>query len=204
MTLELLKDDPKREQALLTLFPAALILAVYAVVFALPLRQTKTVIETEYMKQKLVAVAPETTLISRRNLENEKESLDRINKRVANSKQQIRELSQSWRSEKSRLETLEKLTELMRDYNLSIVSQGGDSEVVVSSYLQDLFLMLNEQAVLNPVEFWPVEIKGAYFDVLEFLTDVDTLAKSIIPVAVTMRPEAEGSSQKTWTIVFVN
>ncbi len=101
MTLELLKDDPKREQALLTLFPAALILAVYAVVFALPLRQTKTAIETEYMKQKLVAVAPETTSISRQNLENEKESLDRINKRVANSKQQMRELSQSWRREKS-------------------------------------------------------------------------------------------------------
>jgi len=204
MAFELLQDDSKREQALLTLFPAALILAIYAVVFALPMRQTKSAIEAEYMKQKLVSVAPETTLISRKNLENEKESLERINKRVANSKPQIRELSQSWRSQKSRLETLEKITELMRDYNLSIVSQGGDSGVVVSSYLQDLFLMLNEQAVLNPVEFWPVEIKGAYFDVLEFLTDVDTLAKSIIPVAVTMKPESEGSSQKTWTIVFVN
>ena len=35
------------------------------------------------------------------------------------------------------------------------------------------------------------------------VTDVETLAKSIIPVAITMQPESEGSSQKTWTIVFV-
>jgi hypothetical protein len=126
-----------------------------------------------------------------------------MRKRVSSSKQQIRELSQGWRSRKSRLETLEKITELMRDYNLSIVSQGGDESVVVSSYLQDLFKMMNDQAALEPVEFWPVEVKGAYFDVLEFLADVDTLAKSIIPVAITMGPEAPGSSQKTWTIVFV-
>ena len=51
--------------------------------------------------------------------------------------------------------------------------------------------MMNEQAVLEPVEFWPVEVKGAYFDVLEFLADVDTLAKSLIPVAITMRPKRQ-------------
>ena len=48
-----------------------------------------------------------------------------MRKRVSNSKEQIRELSQSWRSRKSRLETMEKITELMRDYNLSIRVQGS-------------------------------------------------------------------------------
>lgn len=201
--MEILKDDSKREQFLLTLFPAAIILAVYSVMFAVPLRQEQIKIEAEFVKQQSAAVSSENAMISRRNLETEKKSLERMKKRVSSSKLQIRELSQGWRSRKSRLETLEKITELMRDYNLSIVSQGGDDNVVVSSYLQDLFQMMNEQSVQEPVEFWPVEVKGAYFDVLEFLTDVNTLAKSIIPVSITMQPESPGSSQKTWTIVFV-
>lgn len=203
MKPEFLKDESRREQFLLVLFPAALILAVYSVLFAVPMQHQKSKIETEFVQQRTAAVSMENANISRHNLAIEKESLERMRKRVSNSKQQIRELSQGWRIRKSRLETLEKITELMRDYNLSIVSQGGDESVVVSSYLQDLFQMMDEQAMLDPVEFWPVEVKGAYFDVLEFLTDVDTLAKSIIPVAITMGPESPGSSHKTWTIVFV-
>ena len=204
MNARIFKDDSKREQFLLMLFPAALILAIYSVLFAVPLRNQRAKIEAEYMITKQSSVSADVAEISRQNLTNEKESLERIRTRVSTSKEQIRELSQGWRSRKSRLETLEKITELMRDYNLSIVSQGGDESVVVSSYLQDLFQMMNEQAIQDPVEFWPVQVKGAYFDVLEFLTDVDTLAKSIIPVSITMQPETEGSMQKTWTIVFAN
>lgn len=203
MSIGSLKDDSNREQFLLMLFPAALILAIYSVMFAVPLRNEQSRIESEYMQASQTGVSEMDAALSRQNMANEKNSLDRLHYRVSTSKQQVRELSQGWRSRKSRLETLEKITELMRDYNLSIVSQGGNGAVVVSSYLQDLFQMMNEQAIQEPVEFWPVEVKGAYFDVLEFLTDVDTLAKSIIPVAVTMKPESEGSSQKTWTIVFV-
>jgi hypothetical protein len=41
MAITPLKDNSKRERFLLMLFPAALILAVYSVVFAIPLRQEK-------------------------------------------------------------------------------------------------------------------------------------------------------------------
>ncbi|MFT5301449.1 MAG: DNA repair exonuclease SbcCD ATPase subunit [Mariniblastus sp.] len=200
--MSILKDDSKREQFLLMLFPAALILAIYSVLFAVPLRQEKSKIETEYLLAQKSSVSPEAAENSRVQLANERDSLERIRKRVANSKAQIRELSQGWRSSISRLETLEKITELMQDYNLSMVSQGGKESVVVSTTLQQLFDMMNEQTT-QAVEYWPVEVKGAYFDVLEFLTSVDTLATSIIPISITMQPETEGSSQKTWTIVFV-
>ena len=203
MKLETIKDNSKREQFLLMLFPAALILAIYSVLFAVPAHSKKAKIEAEYVPQSQSSVSVATAEISKENLSNAQESLERLRNRVSNSKQQIRELSQGWRSRKGRLETLEKITELMRDYNLSIVSQGGKDSVVVSSYLQDLFRMMDEQAAQEPVEFWPVEVKGAYADVLVFLTDVNTLAKSIIPVTITMKPESEGSTQKTWTIVFV-
>lgn len=203
MAIGKIKDNSNREQFLLMLFPAALILAIYSVLFAVPLRQQKSSIEAEYVVASQASVSENSASISQQNLSGEKDSLERLRNRVSKSKQQIRELSQGWRSRKSRLETLELITELMRDYNLSIVSQGGNDSVVVSSYLQELFRMIDESNVQDPVEFWPVQIKGAYFDVLEFLTDVDTLAKSIIPVSINMKPESSGTRQKTWTIVFV-
>lgn len=198
-----IKDDSQRERFLLMLFPAALILAIYSVLFAVPMRSQKALIEAELTRETLTAVTQEQADFSERKMLAERDSLERIRKRVSNSKQQIRELSIGWRSGKTRLETLEKITELMRDYNLSLVSQGGEDNVVVSTYLQELFQMMNEQGATDPVEFWPVQVKGAYFDVLEFLTDANTLAKSVIPIVINMNSETEGQSQKTWTIVFV-
>ncbi|MFK7765795.1 MAG: hypothetical protein AB8B55_01040 [Mariniblastus sp.] len=202
MKLDFIKDDSKREQFLLMLFPGALILAIYSVLFAVPMRQEKSKVEAEFIQESRSSVSTKMAEISRQNLSNERDSLDRLRNRVSLSKQQMRDLSQGWRSRQGRLETLEKITNFMRDYNLSIVSQGGNESAIVSSYLQDLFRMMNEQAIQEPVEFWPVEVKGAYFDVLVFLKNVNTLV-NIIPVAITMKPESEGSAQKTWTIVFV-
>ena len=203
MTKKLFKDDSRREQFLLMLFPAALILAIYSVLFAVPLGQQRSTIETKYLTAKQSSVSAEAAENSRKNLSNEKQSLDRVRNRVSKSKEQVRELSQGWRSRISRLETFEKITELMRDYDLSIVSLGSSESVVVSSHLQELFEIMNKQAVLDPVEYWPVQVKGNYFDVLEFLTNVDTVTQSIVPVSITMQPDSEGSLQKTWTIVFV-
>lgn len=196
-------DNSKREQFLLMLFPAALVLAIYSVVFAVPMRQTKSAIEAELEREKSTAVSASAAQVSARQLAAEKESLLKLQNRVVESKRKIRELSTQWRRS-SRLETLEKITELMRDYNLSIVSQGSDESVAVSEYLMALFEKMNEQSVADPVEFWPVEIKGAYFDMLEFLSDVKQLAKTSIPISITMKPEVEGSSQLTWTIVFAH
>ena len=200
----MIKDNSKREQFLLMLFPGALILAIYSVVFAVPLRQEKASLETVYLNEKNTAVSQQEADLSSRQLAAEKESLLKLQNRISNSKQKVRDLSTQWRSRASRLETLEKITELMRDYNLSIVSQGSDEPVTVSKYLTELFDKMNEQSTVDPVEFWPVEVKGAYFDMLEFLTDVSLLAKNSIPISITMQPEVEGSSQQTWTIVFVN
>lgn len=200
----MIKDNSQREQFLLTLFPAALVLAIYSVVFAVPMRQEKSMIESELAREKSTAVSQEQADRSKRQLATEKEGLLKLQNSVSESKQNIRDLSTQWRSRSSRLEQLEKITSLMREYNLSIVSQGSDDTVAVSKYLTDLFDQMNEQSTEDLVEFWPVEVKGAYFDMLEFLTDVNLLAKNSIPISITMTPEEEGGSQLTWTIVFAN
>ena len=199
----MIKDNSKREQFLLMLFPAALVLAIYSVVFAVPLRQEKSAIEAEYLREQAAAVSPDDAELAAISLGKEKDNLKKLQNRVSLSKQQIRELSTGWRSRGSKLKLLKEITTLMRDYNLSIVSQGGDDPVAVSTYLTELFETMNLQSGQDPIEFWPVKVRGAYFDMLDFLTDVNLLARSIIPVSITMEP-GEDNAPQTWTIVFAN
>lgn len=199
----MIKDNSKREQFLLMLFPAALVLAIYSVVFAVPLRQEKSAIEAEYLREQAAAVSPDDAELAAISLGKEKDNLKKLQNRVSLSKQQIRELSTDWRSRGSKLKLLKEITTLMRDYNLSIVSQGGDEPVAVSTYLTELFETMNLQSGQDPIEFWPVKVRGAYFDMLDFLTDVNLLARSIIPVSITMEP-GEDNAPQTWTIVFAN
>ena len=71
MAITPLKDNSKREQFLLMLFPAALILAVYSVVFAIPLRQEKSKIEAEYKTAMQASVSEDAAQLSKKYLENE-------------------------------------------------------------------------------------------------------------------------------------
>ncbi len=187
---------------LLMLFPAAIILAIYSVLVAVPLQNTKSELEAEFVRQQNAAVSRIDADNSLQVLTNERQSLERLKKRISTSKQQIRELSQSWRSRKSRLETIEKISELMRDYNLSIDSMGDEEGMIVSTYLRELFQIMDNQSNDDPVEFWQVKVTGAYFEVADFLAAVDTTAKKIVPIGITMEPD-ESSSRKKWTIVFV-
>ena len=98
---------------------------------------------------------------------------------------------------------MRKISEMMRDHNLSIVRQGDEETIVVSNYLRELFLIMDQQSLADPIEFWEVEVQGAYFEVANFLAAVNRTVKTIIPIGITMESESPGSSRKNWTIVFV-
>jgi hypothetical protein len=198
------RNHSARERILLALFPSAIVLAIYSVFWAVPLQRTKTSLKREFVHQQSVAVSPREALDSMRVLNDEKQILERMRQRVQMSQLQIREMSESWRSRDSRLETLEKISELMEDYNLSIVSQGDREGVIVSGFLGDLFQMMDSQSLRGPIEFWQVRVVGTYIEVADFLAEVNKNAQKIIPVGITMDAETQGSTRKNWTIVFAN
>ena len=201
MTIETANGN-QRERFLLTLFPAAIVLAIYSVVFALPLQRTKATLEAEYVQLNATSVSNESAELASELLASEREGLDRLKKKVADSRQQIREQSQSWRSRASRLETLEKISELMRDHNLTIVSQGSEEIATLTNYLRNLFQIVDRQFPDDPVQFWQVKVQGTYFEVSNFLHAVSSSAKQIIPIGITMVSDPSGGTRKNWTISF--
>ena len=192
----------QRERFLLTLFPAAIVLAIYSVVFAVPLQRTKNGLEAEYVQINATSISNESADLAGELLADERKSLERLKKKVADSKQQIRELSQSWRSRASRLETLEKISELMRDHNLTIVSQSSEEIATLTVYLRNLFQIMDRQSGDDPVQFWQVKVQGTYFEVSDFLDSVELNAKQIVPIGITMVSDTAGGTRKNWTISF--
>ena len=157
---------------------------------------------SELQRQQSIAVSPVAAESTLQLLKNEKQSLEKLELELENSKDQIRELSQSWRAGTSRLETLEKVSALMHDFNLSIVSQGREDETIVSQYIQDLFQLIDKQEPNDPIVFWQVEVTGAYFSIVDFLTAVDEKTKHIVPIGISMDADATDAAKKKWTIVF--
>lgn len=204
MVVNSIRDDSKRERFLLVLFPSALILAVYSVMFAFGLQKEHSNSVYQLNETKKKRVDPDAAADAKVKYEREKTRLEELKQRMVDSRQQIRDLSSGWRLKKDRLQNLRHLTEVMDYHDLSIVSQGGESSVVLSSYLQDLFQVMENQGQQDSVQPWPVEVKGRYFNVMAFLAEVTKSPSHMIPVAVTMEPESEGSSSdtKTWTIIF--
>ncbi len=195
-------NHTSREKILITLFPAAIVLAVYSVIFAVPMQHNKADLYKQLVYQQGIAVPPIAAENSLLRLKSEKQDLESLEQQLTDAKTQIRELSQSWRAGTSRLGTLEMVSELMRDFNLSIVSQGDDDGTVVSQYVEDLFQLIDQQEPDDPIIFWQVEITGSYFSVVDFLTAVDQQVKHIVPIGLSMQSESSDSSQNSWTIVF--
>ncbi len=191
-----------RERILLSIFPSAIVISIYSLLCAAPIQKRNAGLELDLRRTQLTAVTPEAAEVSRKLLVREQDGLERIRKRVGQSKQQMRELSQGWRSPITQMETLERISELMRESNLSIVSQAKGDEAVVSQYNQKLFQLVDKHSPDNPVEFWKVEIKGDYFDVVDFLSAVAEKAQTIVPVGLTMKSDTNDSTRKQWTIVF--
>lgn len=192
----------RREQFLLAVFPAAIVLAIYSVIFAIPLQSTQSGLVNELRQQESVAVRPATADHALKQLLDEQAHVDRLKNQIDQSSLEIDMLTQSWRDEQSRLETLERISELMRDFDLSIVSQGDESESILSQYTRELFELMDQRNTEDPMVFWQVEVKGTYFSVIEFLTAIDNTAQSIVPIGITMQSDETNASQKTWKIVF--
>ena len=193
------RQNSKRENFLLGIFPAAIVIAVYSILFVLPTQKDRVRLSADLEKAQSSAVPSSVAEVSRQAAQSERMRLVSLKQSSAQATQQVASLCADWKTANRRLDGLETITTLMRDFNLSILSQGRDDGATVSTYQQDLFRMFNSRNPLDPVELWNVKVNGSYTEVANFLIQIGKSGSDFIPVALTM----EGPSrEKTWSIVF--
>jgi len=194
----------RREQRLLDILPAALILAAYSFLIALPMQQRLQ------SKIKHLRVSQKTSVDQRaadqslQQLTTAQMNLERLKERMARDRQKIIERSQSWRKPEDQLQTVHLLTSMLGDYNLSIVSQEFEVNPKLSNYFQEITEVINSYSPqAPPLEFWKIQLEGEYNDVRKFLGTIDIDTMCTFPVAITMTASGLNDGLHKWTILFV-
>ena len=193
-----------RERFLLMLFPAALVLAIYSVFFAYPLQNQYARALGEYRVAQAAAPRPADVLMAKRQLADTREALRRLKAKLKTGQQRLQELGADWRNLDNRLETIQQVTELLRQYDLSVVFQGYVEEPAIPEYFQDLTQMIDRHSNQPPLEFWQIEVKGSYPDMTRFLTQLCEDRQDIVSLILSMSPIEEASTaDKKWIIIFL-
>ncbi len=193
----------KREPILISLLPAAVILFVYSFMVALPKQQTLQDLRVVHDQVKMTAISPGVAEQARQNLELARSEVNRLRERIAQDRMQILQLGQSWRSPESQLVTIQKISEQLGSYGLSMMSQEFVDEPEISQYAREVIKVIDlESQSAPPIEFWKLEIEGSYSNVQEFLGGIDIETMHTFPVTLTMTASTSNDGQHKWSILF--
>ena len=197
------KKITSRERNLLVLLPAALILALYSFLVAVPHQRTMQTKLPKLNRFKKTAVTQAQADEAKLLLESEKSALKQMRLSLIADRNRIRQLSGQWRSDDSQLNAVQKLTELMELHQLSISSQDYETDPNLSTYFLELGKIIDAQYPDKPLEYWQVELEGAYTNVVNFLSAINVHQTNVIPVSLTMAASSSGNGHHRWKIVFM-
>jgi len=194
----------RREQRLLDILPAALILVIYSFFFALTKQQKIQEKYVELENTRSTSVDQNAADQAREDLSRAKINLDRLRKRTVSDRLKIKQQSQTWRNPDARLNTVQEITEMLGQYNLSIVSQDYELDPQISEYFRTLTNHINSQSPsAPPIEYWKIELEGGYNDVKSFLAAIDLERMKTFPLTVNMIASDSNDGLHKWTILFV-
>lgn len=201
-----MKNERKttREKLLVNLLPAALVLALYAFLFAMPAQKEFRKTSDQLNAAKSVAIDQSVAELSRQNLDIARSGVTRLNEQIKQDKQQIAFFGKQWSNGQARLSTVQQVTELLQQFNLSIVSQQFEEEPQLSSYLKELQEVIGKHSDEDEVlEYWQIELAGGYGDMMKFLQQIKSSGMRTFPVTLTMEASEDRDGVHTWTVVFV-
>jgi len=142
--------------------------------------------------------------MAKEQLEFARQNIARLKTRILDGRTRIEELSQNWRDTENQLDTIQQVTVFLHAHQLSVVSQKFLPAPEMSAYDQKLVQIMNTHSPDKPLEFWEVEVNGAFPDIASFLSAVNADSVHIIPLAITMNESSEspGGIMK-WNVLFL-
>ena len=198
------KKTNSRERVLLNILPAALVLAVYAFLLAMPIQKEHQITRTKFDAAKSLAVPESVADQSRQNLELAQAGLTKLNTQIKIDREQISFLGKQWSNGDARLTTVQQVTELLQQFNLSIVKQEFEESPSLSSYLKNLEEIVGKYSNEDEThDYWRIELAGGYPDMMKFLFEIKSSGLRTFPLTLTMTASEQNDGIHTWSVVFV-
>lgn len=194
-------QTPRKIGRLPWLVGAAAVLLPYSLFVALPQHTTLSRLRQQISQASSSAVTLEEAELAREQLVDAQNAVQQLNSQLEDDKYRIRSLAQNYREPDSRLETAQLVTEILKQFNLSIDNQKFLDDPPLSTYIQGVIETINTVCVEEPVQFWEIELSGQYSDVSNFLKEVRITGQRTFPIAIQMSASPDGVHN--WKIIFV-
>ncbi len=193
-----------RERILLSILPAALVLGLYAFLFAIPEQKIHQQKSLELKAAQAKAIDKSVAEMSRSNVELVRAGLKRQTEQTRSDRESITYHGKQWSNGNDRLSNVQQLTELLAQFRLSIVKQDFQAEPQLSGYHSELRdIVMSHTATDELLEYWQIELAGSYGDMLKFLNEINHSGLRTVPVAVSMQASTANDGVHSWTLVFV-
>ncbi len=198
------RESKRRERILLNVLPAALVLALYAFLFALPAQRQYQQVRNRLQAVQNVAVDQSVAKQSQENLQLAEAGMSRLQEQIKLDREQIAFLGRQWNRDDARLSTVQQVTELLQQFNLSIVRQDFEEQPLLPAYLKKLEDIVTRFTDSEETpEYWQIELAGGYTDMMSFLHQIKASGLRTFALTLTMQASASNDGVHTWSVVFV-
>jgi len=194
-----------REKLLLTLLPAAVILAGYAW-FGSVTGRTKSFLglQQEITKAETAAPKPEQLLTQERQLAALAGQINRQGRQQEETRQAWDALVAKCASAELRHERIEKLTGLLKRHNLTLLDDAeadANKDARLAPVLETMSKSLSETPKKQKPQLRNLHFQGGYLDVNSILQELARGEVLAIPVGLTMKPVKDSADKREWTLL---
>lgn len=196
-------DPKKREQLVIVLMPAAIVLLGYAL-FVYRGQQN----EYKREKQRLESLSKQAVTeqdvmtvgtrvrFARREKSELQQQLDKLQGRID-------EVCSRFGGASQQFGTIEQMTQLLRANDVSLISQSTTSEPPLSTHQKEVLQTIRERSSGGQLEYRELQLQGRYTDVLAFLQQLGTARVSVLPVSLELDTSDSTTGVHQWKIVIV-
>jgi hypothetical protein len=194
-----------REKLLLTLLPAALIVACYAWLGSVT-GKTKMLLglQQEVAKAESMAPTPAQLLGQERQLVSLTSEINRQMLQQQDSRQTWETLVAKCASAEQRNERIEKLTGLLKRHNLNLLDDAeadGGKDGRLSPMLESMGKLFAETPKKQKPQLRHLHFQGNYLDVKSILQELSLGELLAIPVGLTMKQMKNSDDKREWTLL---
>ena len=194
-----------REKLVLTLLPAALIVACYAWLGSVT-GKTKLLLglQQEVAKAETMAPTPTQLQMQERQLASLTGEINRQMLLQQDSRQAWEALVAKCASAEQRNERIEKLTGLLKRHNLSLLDDAeadGGKDGRLSPMLENIGKLLAETPKKQKPQLRHLHFEGNYLNVKSVLQELSQGELLAIPVGLTMKQMKNSEDRREWTLL---
>lgn len=192
----------RREQWLVVLLPAAIVLLVYSLFFFRPQQRMIEETRTRLEEARRSATTEAELELTRTRLATLQREHSRIGQQIREHRSAVQEILGNFGKNPERFAAMERIDDLLLQHDIVLVSQELIDQQKLSQRQRDVLRDIEQRSDQLRLEYRRLRLEGGYAEVEAFMNQLAHCDPLVLPVSL----EAKKSDEKTtldWVLVLV-